>query len=834
MTADPKLVLLLEARTNQFERSLERVQGVSRRAGQQIEKSFKTVNGERFKNAAASAQVFANALDQQAAKFARLRAQLDPAVAAEQRYQRAVEQATQAVRVGAATQEEANAVLARARTVFLGASGAADVMVKQGSGIAAVFNRNRQVIQNTAFQVQDFAVQLASGTSATRAFAQQAPQLLGGFGAVGAILGVVAAIGVPLAATLLASGDAAGEAGDKVKTLAGEVSELETALADYKRATEAAEASTEELTKTYGAAAVEARGLLERQAELARVNVLNQLGEAVQAVGSSYGDLFAAIERAENVGDERTRARAEIFRAEQRAVEDLAAAYGITQDEARQLSALLTDAKTAKGIEDQAAAVQRIREFLKQSAGSADQMNAEALKLLDSLLAAEINAAELQARIAEVPDSIRRSTDEALALSSAIQSAADSADRLASSQAASRRQAEIRLQFRDDPVGEAGALAADRFDRRTGDTSGFDPIVQTALRQQRDAFVETAEATERARVALKAYQDQQREDARNSRRGETAGQRDAKRRARQIDRFGDRLDQTRQRIADTRELTAVQAALNPLVDDYGFAVTKARQEQALLAAAQQAGIAITPQLRSTVDELATGYANASVEAQRLAQSQDDVRKQAEDFEKLARDTTKGFISDLQNGKDVVDALGGALDKVAAKLVDMAVNNLFDNAFGGGKSAGGIGGFLSGLLGGGSGPQVNTGFDPFGPGGPGFYASGGYTGSGAKNEPAGIVHKGEYVFDAESVKRIGVPNLERMRGYMSGGLVGAPAGGPKMPGGDNITIHVDAKGAQQGVGEEVRRAISDALAENNRRVVPGIAVDAQRKFAKAGG
>lgn len=43
-----------------------------------------------------------------------------------------------------------------------------------------------------------------------------------------------------------------------------------------------------------------------------------------------------------------------------------------------------------------------------------------------------------------------------------------------------------------------------------------------------------------------------------------------------------------------------------------------------------------------------------------------------------------------------------------------------------------------------------------------FASGGYTGSGGKFQPAGIVHKGEYVFDQASTNRIGVSQLEALR------------------------------------------------------------------------
>ncbi|EKK6192945.1 phage tail tape measure protein, partial [Escherichia coli] len=58
-----------------------------------------------------------------------------------------------------------------------------------------------------------------------------------------------------------------------------------------------------------------------------------------------------------------------------------------------------------------------------------------------------------------------------------------------------------------------------------------------------------------------------------------------------------------------------------------------------------------------------------------------------------------------------------------------------------------------------------------------FAIGGFTGTGGKYEPAGIVHRGEFVFTKEATSRIGVGNLYRlMRGYAEGGYVGG-AGSP---------------------------------------------------------
>lgn len=66
---------------------------------------------------------------------------------------------------------------------------------------------------------------------------------------------------------------------------------------------------------------------------------------------------------------------------------------------------------------------------------------------------------------------------------------------------------------------------------------------------------------------------------------------------------------------------------------------------------------------------------------------------------------------------------------------------------------------------------------------GSFASGGYTGPGGKYEPAGVVHRGEYVHDQDTVDFWGTSFLEslhprrfRMPGFASGGQVGPPSVG----------------------------------------------------------
>lgn len=102
-----------------------------------------------------------------------------------------------------------------------------------------------------------------------------------------------------------------------------------------------------------------------------------------------------------------------------------------------------------------------------------------------------------------------------------------------------------------------------------------------------------------------------------------------------------------------------------------------------------------------------------------------------------------------------------------------VNNLVNNpgetlGKGAGGAVKGLGSFLegffkslaSGLLGG---VGIDTG-----------YYNGGYTGDGGKYQAAGTVHKGEYVFNQESVRRWGVPALESLAAGAIPAAIAAPS------------------------------------------------------------
>lgn len=208
-------------------------------------------------------------------------------------------------------------------------------------------------------------------------------------------------------------------------------------------------------------------------------------------------------------------------------------------------------------------------------------------------------------------------------------------------------------------------------------------------------------------------------------------------------------------------------------------LAKASKAQELVNALQRDGVAIGPGLQGQIDQTAAAYGELVRQQEQLRATQEAMRSIGD----IGKDALKGFISDLRSGKTAAEAFQNTLNRVADKLIDMAINDLFGKAFGG--TGGGFGNIVSSLFGfGGGGGGYNFGgtsggsfsFGAGGYSGAGpYFADGGYTGHGGKYDPAGVVHRGEFVFDAAATSRIGVRALEGLRrglpGYANGSYVG---------------------------------------------------------------
>lgn len=135
--------------------------------------------------------------------------------------------------------------------------------------------------------------------------------------------------------------------------------------------------------------------------------------------------------------------------------------------------------------------------------------------------------------------------------------------------------------------------------------------------------------------------------------------------------------------------------LNAEADAIGrgaFETEKAVAAAELLNDAKRAELAITPELLAQIDQLADAYARTVTETEALKDAFNQIRDES-------RDVLKGFITDLKDGKSGADALAGALNKIADKLIDMAVDGLVDAALGGltGSTASAGSGTSSALL-----------------------------------------------------------------------------------------------------------------------------------------
>ncbi len=298
------------------------------------------------------------------------------------------------------------------------------VAMSSGNGLAGAIGRNRSAFQQLGYQVGDAAVQIQGGTSAVTALTQQGSQLLGVFGAYGAIAGAVLAIGAPLAASFMKSAEGAESLDDALKGLSDAMSRLRDAQAN-------ATMGRGDLSAEYGAMADAAKKLFEIERQIAELRAEDQLAKVGQGLADSAGlsgafrldpqlisdavqarrDLLAENEAlalsASNLSDIEFNAaikrQKEIdqelrdLKAVGRAVGDLAESLGITEDQAEQVAARFAEISRADNAEERAQAYIDLAAYISDvSSGLADATD-EGDSLYDSILEAVAAALDLAA-----------------------------------------------------------------------------------------------------------------------------------------------------------------------------------------------------------------------------------------------------------------------------------------------------------------------------------------------------------------------------------------------------------------------------------------------------
>jgi lambda family phage tail tape measure protein len=345
-------------------------------------------------------------------------------------------------------------------------------------GIGTAFKNNSSSIQNASFQISDLIVQMEMGVPASRALGQQLPQLLGGFGPLGAVLGVATGALLTLAPALLGSASSA-------KTLQETIDELSDSIGAMRDLSSEL-ANLDQLAERYGAIDAELVQLLGHMREQQELAVQNQALAAISAISEEYKVAAGAVNLFKITG--------------QGAAADVAAELGLTQNAFLALQAAIREAETATTLEAQASAVAKIADQLSRATGAnADLVNEAiqtALRLREAAQAGQdLENVNLEGALGGAANQASRIADElGRAASNAISAAANSNQ--------ARREAEIRLQFAGNPAGQAGAM----FDLQSGIMQGSQDMgVRMQFESLRQETVDNAAATAEAQAQLATF-----------------------------------------------------------------------------------------------------------------------------------------------------------------------------------------------------------------------------------------------------------------------------------------------------------------------------------------
>ncbi|MDF2860327.1 MAG: hypothetical protein K0S02_599 [Achromobacter mucicolens] len=233
-------------------------------------------------------------------------------------------------------------------------------------------------------------------------------------------------------------------------------------------------------------------------------------------------------------------------------------------------------------------------------------------------------------------------------------------------------------------------------------------------------------------------------------------------------------------------------------------------------------IAQLTQLSSALEQ---GWINADQFSDAVDRLNQNFEKDTGEMGEFAKEAARGIQNSLGDGlyqimqgnfKNIGSAFLQMLQKMAA---DALAAQIAKKLFGDFDSGGGIGGIFGALFSGmagsaGGGIGSATAADVSGAGGGlMFLADGGYTGPGGKYDVAGVVHRGEYVLNADATKRLGRGFLDRLNGFADGGYVGSDRGPAGLGmGGMNLNIET------RGVDIEVVEARQNEMSLIARQVV----------------
>lgn len=802
--------------------------------GKRIDKAIPTSVQARIQNMVGigtkSTKEWTGALAQQGAELEKLRTKYNPIFAAVKQYQASVVDIQQAHRIGAISADEMTTAIQRERKATLDSIAA----IKQRNGAVASMRTansgpNRFNTANIAAQFQDIAVTSAMGMSPIQIALQQGTQLSAVLNEMGRGKDVVRGLGAAFASvvspvSLVTIGViAAGAALAQYVASAGDVKTADDIIKQH-----------EENIKRLGPAYEQAIKEQQKYAtESPAVVGISLRDDQKQALEKQFKDARDAVNRifAATMAPNDSTSVADIFKPAEQA---MATFFASVQDGAPKVAVFREE-------------IGRLAETGKLTQGAA----ADLLKFTDA-------AYDSESRLGSVSGEVDRYAAAFGALQDAI-------NRVSSAKARDEAQ-KLYEQFKD------GKLSVDELRKALGDLSANAPNLQSHVEE----ILRLSKAAANAKAEIDGiWKGAPGREGRNMGPGldpksfndRFGGNQDAidalERQRKELEKKPKRTAEDRKAERDANAYRDLVKSAQDRIDQLqleeqlvgktGVAAETMRMKLELLQRAQDKGRNISASQREEIEKLADAYGKAAekVAAMSLAEelqferaqmfrspteqrvygqlrsagispdseygqaigNQIRLNEQLAEGKDLATDFAQGLANDLLNGVSAMDALANAAKNLGAKLIEIGTNQVINSLFSN----------LAGGLGGGSG--FGTSYFPPAPGGFGLFDSGGYTGAGGKYQPAGIVHKGEYVVPKNIVDRIGVGNIERlMGGFASGGLVGGPRV-PSIPAAANnnspsftFAPVIDARGADVAAVARLEQVVAKQQAEFSGRVV----------------
>lgn len=634
-----------------------------------------------------------------------------------------------------------------------------------GAGGGGGFGGLGQAVGQAGFQIQDFAVQVQSGTSALTALSQQGSQLLGVFGTGGAIAGAVLTVGL-LATQLASGGDAAKAFNDALKQTK-ELYDLLNSAAERR-----AQGLSDEIARVlnlrdyYAALTAEQLRGVQAAERAALRNLSVQASRGLEGSASRVRGLFASGQ-ADDFGLAQTPAALQAVEAAYQAID---VSSGRATDQLFRYIGALEEAITASPRHR--GALTAARDAALQQVDAFNRVDEAARAAGRGIDEAAIASARLARQVAagNVGQELTAQVFAAQQVASAFaRGNVAEARRLTREQELDQRARQI-------------AEQAEQASRRAFPAGTPQSEIDAAVAERRDQIARDA-----ARLAQLERDNRDREEAarnaereaeRAARAGERAGARDARRAQREAER--ELNDALRDR----------QSLLRSLETPYDTYVRRLEE----LADLQQR---LPEGERLSNDQLQRA-------AERLQRDLEEAERGTQRVDSTARELGLTFSSAFEDaivkGEDLQTVLKGIEADLARIILRRAITEPLANAAG--PLVNSAGNFFSGL------------FSSFF-GGPAVPAGGGSTSLsfGGPRAAGGPVSPGSWYLVGERGPEPFIPDVpgrilptETLRG---------------MAGGPSFNIAVDARGADAGVDQKIRVAIGLAVQEAKRSLTADV-------------